>query len=361
MQDFDNIYSIGLMCDTSLEGIDAALIKTNGLDLLEIVDVISRPYDEYLVSQIKEIRGKDYGDFPKKLKKAEFDFTMANAQIVNDLISHAGIGKSEISVIGFHGLTLYHNPFEGETFQLGDASMLASETTIPTVSKFRKNDIYNGGYGGPLTPIYLATLYAKEEKPLAILNISGFSNITLINENERLSAGLIAPGMALLNDFMVENFDMPMDYDGQIAAKGNVDEKMLELLLDDEFFEQDIPKSVERSYFNRFFETIRELDKKDAMATLTELIATVIINATKDYPKVIFSGGGTKNPTLMRAIKTKAKFEIVFSSDIGINPKMMESQAYAYLAVRNLYNLPASYPETTGANSATICGSLYTP
>ncbi len=361
MQNFDNIYVIGLMSDTSLEGIEAALIKTNGLDLLEIGPSISRPYDEHLVSQIKEIRGEGYGDFPKKLKKAEFDFTMANVNAVNDLIAHAGIQKSEIEVIGFHGLTLYHNPKEKATFQLGDPCLMIEELGIPTVAHFRNNDILNGGYGGPLSPIFLSTLYKNQTRPLAILNISGFSNITFINENERLSSGLIAPGVALLNDFMADNFDMAMDYDGAIAAKGKADEQVLSKMMKDEYFTLPIPKSVERTYFNKFFDDVKSLNKEDAMATLTALIGNIIINAIKEYPKVIVSGGGAKNPTLMRLLKTCGRHEIILSDDLGVKSKSIEAEVYAYLAVKNLYNLPASFPETTGASSATICGSLYAP
>ncbi len=361
MQYFDNITAIGLMSDPSLEGIEAAIIKSNGLDCLEIGESISRPYDEYLIEQIKDIRGEGYHDFPKKLKKAEYDFTMANVSIIKDLLEYAKINPSEIGVIGFHGLTLYHNPKEKKTFQLGDAALLAEETKINVVAKFRSNDIHNNGNGGPLSPIFLSTLYAKEPRPIAILNISGFANVTFVNENERLAAGLVAPGMALLNDFMLEKFDMPMDYDGAIAAKGKIHEDILKSMLDDEYFKKPIPKYVPRNYFNKFFGMVESIDKADGIATLTALVAFAIIDSIKGFPKVIVTGGGTKNPTLIRTLKTNAEFEVILSSSLDINPKITEAQAYAYLAVRNLQNFPSSFPETTGASSATICGSLYTP
>ncbi len=359
MQDFDNIYAIGLMSDTDLEGINAALIKTNGLDSLEILDNIARPYDEHLLEQIKNIRGNHYSDFPKKLKKAEFDFTMANARIVEELLNHAQIEKNNVKIIGFHGLTLHHSIAEKKTFQLGDPRLLTMETRLPVVARFRNNDVFNGGYGGPLTPIYLANLYAKETRPLAILNISGFAKATFIDENERLSAGLIGPAMTLLNDFMIEHFNLPMDYDGAIAAKGTVNQKILQKMLQDEYFTMPIPKYVSRSYFNKFFQNIQEIDKQEAISTLTALVAEVILQSIGNYPKVVISGGGVKNPTLMRILKMKSNLDLVCYEDIGYNAKMIEAQAFAYLAVRNLYNLPSSFPETTNTTVPTICGAIY--
>ncbi len=361
MQNFDNITAIGLMCDPSLEGIEAAIITTNGLDYLDIGPYIFRPHDEYLVKQISEIRGKDYCDFPMKLKKAEYDLTMAHARAVDDLIIHAGIEKKDIGIIGFHGLTLYHNPKEKITFQLGDASLLANETKLPVVAKFRTNDILNGGYGGPLTPLYLSKLYADIPRPLAILNISGFVTMTIIDENERLTAGVIGPGTGMLNAFMLQAFDIPMDYDGEIAATGTINEEFLNYMLADEYFQKAIPKSIPHAYFQHFFSEMKDMNKNDIIATLTALVAKVIVKHINIFSQVVVSGGGLKNPTLMRMIKTQTDCEILSCKDMGIEPRMIEAQAFGFLAVKNIYNLPASFPETTGVANATICGSLYNP
>lgn len=358
------VWALGLMSGTSLDGVDAALIKTDGNEVLEVGESLTLSYSE---EQRRHIREAVYmrGD----LAMIEQEITLIHADAVKALLRKANKKSREIRVIGFHGQTISHRPAEGITWQVGNGGLLAEKTGIDVVCDFRRRDVASGGQGAPLVPLYHAALTKHMDLPVAILNIGGISNVTWIGRSEVTGEDILAldimafdtgPGNVLLNEWALRHTGVDCDRDGKLASAGKVNEAVLESYLKDPFFALYPPKSLDRNYFT--LAPVERLCVEDGAATLTALTAAAFESAQHYFPvpakRWYVTGGGRHNPALLKAISEKLG-DVKTVEALGWNGDALEAQAFAFLAVRSLHKLPLTLPTTTGTNKAVTGGALY--
>lgn len=356
--------AMGLMSGTSMDGVDAALLVTDGVDVFQFGKALNRPYDMEMRAELRAVCGKKALEGGKEVSEIEKKMTLFHAEVVAELLELAGLRAEDVDVIGFHGQTLFHNPSEHQTLQIGDGDLLASETHIPVVNRFKYADMANGGQGGPLLPSYHAALARDMEKPIAILNIGGVTNITWIGENGELVAFATGPGNALIDDWMMKKHGTNMDYDGNMAAAGTVDEKIVATMMKRPYFKKAPPKTLDRDEFSeRIMDNLEGASVADGAATLTAFTAQAIACGARDFlpkppKKWIVSGGGANNPTLMRMLRQRLEAPVEVASKVGWDGDAMEAQGYAFLAARSIFGLPLSFPGTTGVPHS-MCGGSY--
>lgn len=360
------IKALGLMSGSSLDGIAAAVITTDGVDIYDIGRSIIVPYDDDLRERLQAILGKkpDTPEQVSEFKEIETEITQAHFLAAQEVIDYIG---TPVDVIGFHGHTILHDPKNHYTCQLGNGQQLANLTHTKVINHFSNADILSGGQGAPLVPIYHAALVNNFAKPVAVINIGGISDITWVGGNGELIAFDVGPGNAPVNDWVRRHAGQQMDYDGKLAITGHIHEKVLTNLMRHKFFAKYPPKSIDRDIFKDKLEHLEGLNLEDGAATATAFIAEAIVYSLAMYlpsePKqVIICGGGAKNPTLIRFLRQRLeKVEVLTAGDFGWRADTMEAQAFAYLAARRLYCLPNSFPSTTGAPEPIVGGEVYLP
>ena len=354
--------ALGLMSGTSLDGIDAAILDTDGAAQLRFGPTLIKPYSKRLRERLRRSLG---GRQP--VKAVERDMTLAHAEVVAELLSAARLEARSIDVIGFHGHTILHRPHERLTWQIGDGALLAARTGIDVVADFRRADVAAGGEGAPLAPVFHAALAANLARPVAVLNIGGVANVTWIGAGglDSLNRTLIAfdtgPGNALIDDLMLARTGQSCDADGACAARGQVDSRALARLMDHPYFDRPPPKSLDRNAFDPA--PVTALETADGAATLTAFTAECVARAMRQFPAPavawIVTGGGRRNLTLLAALQRATGQPMLPAEKMGWNGDALEAQAFAYLAVRSLRGLPLSYPRTTGVERAISGGSLF--
>ena len=344
--------TIGLMSGTSMDGVDAALLETDGEDAVRPLGFVSLPYSEAERAAIRAALGAGN---ERKVRAAGTVVTDAHIRAVLRLL--AGTGAQDVRAIGFHGHTLDHRPQDRFTLQVGDAARLARETGLPVVADFRSADVAAGGQGAPLAPVYHRARLAGEARPIAVLNIGGVANVTWIGRDGGMLAFDTGPGNALLDDWCRRHTGEAMDRDGRLAAEGRVDESVLKQLLDHPYFAAPPPKSLDRQSFSSA--PVEALSPADGAATLTAFTAAAVVRAPLPEPprRWIVSGGGRCNPVLMAALPGPAEP----AEALGWDGDALEAEAFAYLAARRLRNLPASFPGTTGCPAPMTAGRLFSP
>lgn len=348
--------ALGLMSGTSCDGVDAAIIETNGHTVRRFIAEYYLPYDD---------------DFAKKLcaiiEGKEAYFTIENQltdyhiKVVEEVQKLSGV-KPE--VIGFHGQTIFHDPSRAITCQIGNPHMLAAHTKINVVADFRRRDMAFGGQGAPLVPIFHKAIIQKYARTVAIVNIGGVSNITYIDGDEILLGYDVGPGNAYINDAMRKYYDKSFDEDGRIAASGAVNNQIVEKFLADPFFKLSIPKSLDRNHFAWVIKELSSHKPEDVIATLTMItvkaIANMLRELSKKPEKIVICGGGGHNKTIMKWLQIEMEPLMVLNiNSFGFKADFIEAQAFAFLAVRYLKNLPSTFPSTTGVSRATISGVLF--
>lgn len=352
------IIAVGLMSGTSLDGVDAAILVTDGAHIEEIGDSLTIPYDANFQQKLRDLLAGG-GD----RKMIETELTMKHAEAVKALLALDELKPRDVDVIGFHGQTILHKAHKGITVQIGDGQLLAKLTGIDVVNDFRSNDIALGGQGAPLVPVYHRALMQDQPKPVAVLNIGGVANVTWIGDHgSDLLAFDTGPGNALINDWIHKHTSKDHDANGAIAAAGKVDETVLLELMEHPFFAKKPPKSLDRNSFN--CDGLQHLSLEDGAATLTAFSAASIAAAAKHFPEPtknwIATGGGRRNPTLMRMLSQKLYLEIHQIETLGYNGDSTEAEAFAYLAVRSLRGLSLTFPQTTGVSRAAT-GGVFCP
>ena len=363
----DQIFrTIGLMSGTSADGIDAAYLETDGRVFVQAGDAITLPYAPGVRRRILDAMGKPDDE---ALPDIEKELTDLHAQAVDILLTQIDKKPEDIDVIGFHGQTIFHDPVNHKTLQIGDGAALAKATGINVVNDFRTADVQAGGQGAPLVPLYHAAIASAWEKPCIIVNIGGVANVTYLGENRHPGEGRdpeiiyacdTGPGNALMDDAMQEFFGMPNDMDGGIASTGTPREDLLSTWLADEFFTLPAPKSLDRNHFKI---SVSDLMPDEALATLAEFTALSIIGAAQLFPappkQWIITGGGRKNQYLMARLTALASAPVHDISDLKWDGDALEAQAFGYLAARHLLKLPLSLPTTTGVPAPTCGGKFY--
>ena len=342
--------AIGLMSGTSLDGVDAALVETDGEAQMRCGPALTIAYDKSLRERLRRALG---GRSP--VKAIERSLTIAHAEAVSVLLSRSGYTAKDIDLVGFHGQTIVHRPEDGVTWQIGDGPLLAQRTGIDVVADFRSADVAAGGQGAPFVPVFHRALAATLERPVAVLNIGGVANVTWVGAGGADGSDLLAfdtgPGNALIDDWMLAHAGKPVDENGACAARGRVDAAALARLLSHAFFARRPPKSLDRNAFDPA--PVEKLSAEDGAATLTRFTAEAAALARRHFPAPprmwIVTGGGRRNPTLMAALREAMEgVPIRAAEDLGWDGDALEAQAFAYLAVRSRRGLPLSFPTTTG-------------
>ncbi len=368
-----SVLAIGLMSGTSQDGVDVALIDSDGERIAQLGATACRPYSKTERTLLRRATAaaanlSERSARPGVVAKAERLINDAHAEAVESFLVANGLQRGEVAVIGFHGQTLLHRPEQRLTLQIGDGRALAARLGIPAVYDFRAADVAAGGQGAPLAPVFHRALVRRLQhaSPIAVLNLGGVANVTYI-DGEELIACDTGPGNALLDDFLRLRTGEPLDTDGRAAASGSIDEKMIERLLAHPFFALAPPKSLDRNAFRGWVgDTLDGIGVENGAATLTALTAAAVARIVPYLPRPpaswIVAGGGARNPTLLRMLTERlAPARVESAHAVGWSIDSLEAQAFAYLAVRSLRGLPITFPTTTGAPRPLTGGVLAKP
>ncbi len=347
MKPASSLTAIGLISGTSADGVDAALIETDGVVVSKTGLSLTLPYPPALRRALL--------DLMQDPARAEADVTLepavtdANAAAVRALLDRVGLPASAIDVIGLHGQTVLHRPAARFTRQLGDGPGLHRMLGIPVVNRFRHADVASGGQGAPLAPVFHQALAKRLPGPLAVLNLGGVGNVTFI-AGDLLLAFDTGPASALLDDWVGRHTGAAFDEDGRIARSGTVDPGVLASLLADPFFDQTPPKSLDRNAFS--LAAVAGLGLTDGAATLAAFTVHSVARARAHLPTMplrwLVGGGGRHNATLMAGLRTVLAAPVDPVEAVGWDGDALEAQAFGFLAVRSLRGLPLSFPGTTG-------------
>ena len=356
----DPVWALGAMSGTSLDGVDAAMVLTDGVTISDFGPTAYRAYspDEQAILRAALGRWPD-------------DDVADAADVVLSSHIDALSRFDDAEVIGFHGQTLAHDPAGRGTFQLGDGAALAEALGRTVVWDFRSNDVDLGGQGAPLAPFFhwACAKWIKADAPLAFLNLGGVGNLTWVDPTSpapdaegALLAFDTGPANAPINDLMMQRRGLSCDKDGQLAAQGQVVDGALELFLEEGYFRKMPPKSLDRNDFSLMLDLVRELDDADAAATMTAMAAAAVMQGMEHCPsppgRVLVTGGGRHNPVMMAMLATSLDCPVQPVESVGLNGDMLEAQAFAYLAVRVMRGLPTSAPGTTGVRAPVGGGQI---
>ena len=359
--------AIGLMSGTSLDGIDAALIETDGEGHVRPIAFRSEPYSAAARRQLQEAArlALSYDkprQSPEIVAAAEM-LTRRHLLGVHQLVAQAGVPLDHVKVVGFHGQTVAHRPDRGWTWQIGDGAAMAASLGLTVVDDFRSADVAAGGQGAPLLPVYHRAMLAHEALPVAVLNLGGVANITYIGADGALIACDTGPANGLIDDWMAAETGRPFDKDGALAATGTIDRAVLGAMLDNPWFDMPPPKSLDRADFT--IAAAHGLSPADGAATLTAFTAATVALALRHCPerpnRLIVAGGGRHNATMMAMIADACETGAEPIDALGWNGDAAEAEGFAYMAVRALKGLPISFPGTTGAPEPMMGGRINRP
>ncbi len=369
---------LGLMSGTSMDGVDLSLIRTDGSDYYEQISDGFYRFSNELFEKLIFLREsiKNTKDLQKKsnlITNIENKFTLFNAKIINDFLKNKNLTPD---IIGFHGQTIYHKPNDKISKQIGNADLLSQLTKCTVVNNFRQQDLDNDGQGAPLTPIfhYLISKYINKKKeldyPINIMNIGGITNVTTILNNKNIEKEIFAydigPGNCLIDEWVRNNSKKKFDDDGSFASSGQVNQLILNQAIDN-FEISSIEESMDLNDFDISFS--KGLTLEDGCATLNEFTAYLISEGLKkinqinkiDVKNLIICGGGRKNSFLIQNIFKYMNNKMINIKNIDefqLNGDFIESQAFAYLAVKRLLNLPITFPNTTRCKTPSIGGQI---
>ena len=364
----DKVYrAIGLMSGTSADGVDAAMIETDGSSYVKPLESLSMPYDERVREKIRKCFGLRDSEHPDAAE-AERVVTLRNAAAVVELMAKADVEAGEVDIIGFHGQTVTHIPGEKLTWQIGDGQTLARQLRINVVNDFRSADVKAGGQGAPFLPLYHAAraraegLLDKAGGSVAVLNIGGVANVTWIGEgHDDLLAFDTGPGNALMDDYIFTKTGEAYDEGGAFAAKGEANQAIVDRWMALPYFAMPLPKSLDRNSWD--VNAIDYLEPQDALATLARFTVEAIILAEKllpEKPKLwMVTGGGRQNDYLMKLLSEGLEGDVKNIDEFGWDGDVVEAEGFAYLAVRSLLGLPLSLPGTTGVPKPQTGGVLH--
>ena len=355
------------MSGTSLDGIDAALIETDGEAIVRPGPAITLPYDAQARALLRAAIDDAPGvtpdaAIPHAIREAESLLTEAHAGAVKALLDKAGLSPADVALVGFHGQTILHRPAQRHTWQIGDGALLARRTGIDVVNRFRHADVAAGGQGAPLMPLYHAALAAGSglPKPLVVVNIGGVGNVTYIDGDQVLAFDS-GPGNAPIDDWMHRHTGTPLDQGGALARTGHVDEAALAAMLAHPFFDRLPPQSLDRQDFG--FTPVEGLSAADGAATLAAFTACTIARAMAHFPKPpmtwIICGGGRHNDFLMDQLRARLPGNVLKAEGARWDGDALEAEGFAYLAMRAVKGLPLSLPTTTGVPHPMTGGELH--
>lgn len=350
--------AIGLMSGTSMDGVDVALVETDGDASLSFGPTGNYPYSDADRALLRNALAEaatleDREARPGVLAFAERMVTDRHAEAVEAFLNDNGVEAASVDIVGFHGQTVLHRPKQKLTIQIGDGEALAERLGIDVAYDFRAADIAAGGEGAPIVPVFHRALVKAGgmKGEVALLNIGGVANVTYVADDEHPIACDTGPGNALIDDLMLQRTGAPIDRHGHMAARGRVNEAALLRMLAHPFFDQPPPKSLDRNAFA--LDPVARLSTEDAAATLTAFTAASVLRLFPHLPSqpqlLIVCGGGARNPILVRELVLRLPCKVTTADAVGWSADAMEAQAFAYLAARVLEGLPLTFPTTTGA------------
>jgi anhydro-N-acetylmuramic acid kinase len=356
--------ALGLMSGTSMDGVDAAVVETDGETIAAFGPSAFAPYGPEDRALLRASLGRWPGE--PGLEAVEARVRAVHAAAV--------AGFDGIEVVGFHGQTLAHEPKGRGTHQIGRGDLLARESGLPVVWDFRTADVASGGEGAPLVPFFhfACARFIAATAPVAFLNLGGVGNVTWVDPRTpapESPGALVAfdtgPGNALIDDFLGARRGLAFDADGAVAAAGRVHDDLLAGLADHPYVARTPPKSLDRQDFHDFLARVAPLSTEDGAATLAALTAACVAEGARHFPEPparwLVCGGGRRNRTVMRLLGARSNAPVEPVEAAGLDGDMLEAQAFAFLAVRVLRGLPTSAPSTTGARLPVSGGRVSRP
>ena len=365
--EYQSKLALGLMSGTSLDGVDAALIRTDGTKVLERLGGICRAYERAeratLMEALAIMRSGSFDGMSEKARRlAEPVILNSHLEAIEQLLGETKTSIDQVDVIGFHGQTLFHDAAKGQTLQADDGAALAGRLNCDVVYDFRSQDVDAGGEGAPLVPVYHKALaeFSGLELPVVVVNIGGVANVTFIGGDDELLAFDTGPGNAMMDDW-VRGFNAgDFDEGGRIAAKGVVSEAHVTAFLEHKYFSAPPPRSLDRNDFP--IDQICGLSLEDGTATLLEISARTIAGAANWFSNKplqwIVVGGGGENEMLMQRLAELIDVPLRKATELGWDGQFVEAEAFGYMAVRHLLGLPLTFPGTTGVKAPLTGGLL---
>jgi len=355
---------LGIMGSSTFGGVELALIRTDGLDVLERKKAYVVPYPDDLKEKIKSIWGvmRKGDESDKILEEVDLEVSDFYIQLIKEFISDC---DEQIDVVGIEGITILHNPNLKYTYQLGNGRYIASKTGIKTITHFRNADICNGGQGTPISSVYFNAMAADEVKPIVFVNISGKTSLTWIGSFGEMVGFDCGPGDNFINNWTSKHAHMDNDYNGKLAITGQVHEKIVNSLMHHKFFAKFPPKSAYTGIFADKAEHLEGLSLEDGAATATAFVAEAICYSICLYlpeipKKIVICGKGAANPTLVRFIRHRIpSVDVVISKELGIPVDTVNAEVNAFLSARTIYSLPITFPSTTGVMEPMPGGEIY--
>ena len=357
-----NLSAVGFMSGTSGDGVDTSVISSNGKDIINIKYNRFDPYPTSLSNKIHKIKEnilemQDLLKYSSHIEELEREITVFHADIANKISK-----KIDYDLIGFHGHTIYHNSDEKISKQIGLGIDLSKITKKTVVYDFRQSDIKNGGEGAPLSPVYHLALIKelfnenKVKIPISILNIGGIANITEIDKDFKITSKDIGPGNCLIDMWVRKNSDKLFDENGSFANKGKIDKFIFDQYLDNFYYSKiNTKRSLDTNDFDISF--AKGLSLENGTATIAEITSELLSKKIGTYD-IYVCGGGRKNKFLIDSLKKKINNNIFSIDDLNIDGDYIESQAFAFLAIRSYYGLPISFPFTTNCREPTFGGTI---
>jgi len=365
-----------MMSGTSMDGIDIALIRSDGQSFVERGPNLFIPYAQNFRQRLKQglnegkkITGRN--ERPGDLAGLEREITALHSEAVERFLRENNLTPGEIDLIGFHGQTILHRPREAMTVQLGDGQAIADTTGIDVVYDMRANDMEQGGQGAPLVPVYHRAMARNlnsefaDDTPVVFVNIGGISNVTYVGADDELIAFDSGPGNVLIDLWMQRFAGLEFDEGGKAARQGIIIDNIVDKYLADSYFSQPVPKSLDRLYFKPLNDETVSLH--DGARSLARVTARAIVQSAQHFPDYpghwIICGGGVLNSVIMDDLKSLVRngSTVVSASEIGMDSAAMEAEAFAYLAIRSKSGLPLTFPTTTGCRKPVSGGRLATP
>ncbi|MGD1036775.1 MAG: anhydro-N-acetylmuramic acid kinase [Roseiarcus sp.] len=344
--------AIGAISGTSMDGIDVALIRSDGRSRVETGPGATFPYPSDISGALRQVVAD-----PKRalgpLAELERAVTDAHVAAIEAFLAKFDIDRRRVALVGLHGQTVLHRPRERFTRQLGDGARAAAALGIDVVNDFRAADVAAGGEGAPLAPLYHAAMCAGLERPLTVLNWGGVGNVTYLGAHGEIIAFDAGPANALIDDFVAERLGVAYDEGGALAAAGRADDELVARFMRDAYFDRPPPKSLDRNHFHSAARSARALGDADGAATLAAFTVEATAAASRHFAlkasRWLVCGGGRRNLTLMRALEARLEARVDPIEAIGYDGDVVEAQCFAYLALRSRQGLPISLPTTTGA------------
>jgi anhydro-N-acetylmuramic acid kinase len=348
-------------------GIKTALIETDGELRVRPIAYAERPYTpaarELIAEACRMARRLDAPWPEEAIVEAERVITGLHVGAVQDFLRQNGVDRANIDVAGVDGHTIAHHKSKGWTWQIGGGQIMANELRIPIANNFRKDDLKAGGEGAPILPVYQRYLAMTQERPVAFLHLGGLATLSYVGPDGTTLAFHTGPGSAMVDDWVLARTGQPFDTGGALAALGHVNSMILDDLLNHPYFARPAPKSLDRDEFST--EPVQFMADADGAATLTAFAVSTILRGLDQLPqkplRLLVSGGGRNNPTMMRWITEGAGCPVEAIDSGGGNGDAVGAQALAYIAVRSMRHLPITYPGSTGVPEPTLCGALNRP